>query len=97
MESDDDDYVNGDVFVRFYPSGHALDGWTFGVKAGPTSVDSHTYFGFGFDANWSWMLGRRDNFYVGAGFGLKRLFGTGDSGHQEYVPTIRVINIGVAF
>ena len=36
-------------------------------------------FGLGFDVNRSWLLGAQDNFYVGAGFGLKRLYGTGDS------------------
>jgi hypothetical protein len=96
FESDGDDYVNGDVFFRFYPSGRPLEGWAFGVKAGATSVDSETYFGFGFDANWSWLLGRNDNVYVGVGFGLKRLFGTRDD-YIEFIPTVRIINIGIAF
>lgn len=96
FEADDDDYVNGDVFFRFYPSGRPLEGWAFGVKAGATSVDSETYFGFGFDANWSWLLGKNDNVYVGVGFGLKRLFGTRDD-FVEFIPTVRIINIGVAF
>ena len=96
FEADDDDYVNGDVFFRFYPSGRPLEGWAFGVKAGATSVDSDTYFGFGFDANWSWLLGKNDNVYVGAGFGLKRLFGTRDD-YIEFIPTLRIINLGIAF
>lgn len=65
-------------------------------KAGATSVDSEAYFGFGFDANWSWLQGKNDNVYVGIGFGLKRLFGTRE-GFIEFIPTIRIINIGVAF
>jgi hypothetical protein len=72
-EDDDDDYVNGDVFFRYYPSGHPLDSWSFGVKAG---------------AN--------DNFYLGLGFGLKRLFGTHDD-DLKFIPTLRIVNIGVAF
>ena len=96
FESDGDDYVNGDVFFRFYPSGRPLEGWAFGVKVGATSVDSDTYFGFGFDANWSWLLGKSDNVYVGVGFGLKRLFGTRDD-YIEFIPTVRIINIGIAF
>jgi hypothetical protein len=51
-DDDGDDYVNGDVFFRFYPSGHPLDGWAFGVKAGatnppPISVSGSTPTGAG--------------------------------------------------
>ena len=94
---DDDDYVNADLFVRYYPSGRPLAGWAFGVKAGLTSVDAATYFGVGVDVNWSWLMGKHDQFYVGVGFGLKRLVGTGDSAVLSLVPTIRLVNIGVAF
>ena len=93
----DDDYVNGDLLYRFYPSGTPLEGWALGVKVGITKVsDAETSFGFGFDTNWNWLLGRNDNFYVAAGVGLKRLFGTND-GAMEFVPTIRIINVGLAF
>jgi hypothetical protein len=79
-------YVNFDVFYRFYPGSRrtrtyaAPIGWAFGMKVGLTSVDGAgigdgTYFGYGFDFNRSWVLGPNDNFYVGLGFGLKRLFG----------------------
>ena len=79
-------YINSDVFYRFYPGSRrtrtyaAPIGWAFGMKAGLTSVDGAgigdgTYFGYGFDFNRSWVLGPNDNFYVGLGFGLKRLFG----------------------
>ena len=95
-EEGDDDYVNGDVFFRYYPSGHPLDGWAFGIKAGATRVDANTYFGFGFDANWSWLLGKNDKFYLGIGFGLKRLFGTEDE-DLKFIPTVRLVNVGVAF
>jgi hypothetical protein len=99
FENSGDDYLNADLFYRYYPAGNPLEGWAFGVKAGVTRVtNAGSYFGFGFDANWSWLLGRNDNFYVGAGFGLKRLYGTGDSDFGlEYIPTIRIINIGYAF
>ena len=94
-----DDYVNADAFWRYYPQGRPLQGWAFGVKAGVTQVPSDgTYLGAGFDLNHSWLMGRDDNFYVGIGFGLKRLFGSNDSGFDlEYIPTIRIINVGWAF
>ena len=79
-------YVNFDVFYRFYPGSRrtrtykAPIGWAFGMKMGLTAVDGAgrgdgAYFGFGFDMNHSWVLGPNDNFYVGLGFGLKRLIG----------------------
>lgn len=97
FKSDGDRYVNLDAFWRFYPQEEpeAFRGWAFGVKAGLTAIDSRTYFGAGIDVNRSWVLGKQDNFYVGAGFGLKRLWGH-DAG-LKFIPTIRLVNIGVAF
>ena len=106
FENDDDDYVNADLFYRIYPSGRPLDGWAFGAKVGLTRVDvdlaegdePETYFGFGFDTNWSWLLGQNDNFYVGVGFGLKRLLGTDDADFDlKFIPTFRIVNVGIAF
>lgn len=97
---EDDNYVNADVFFRFYPQGVPLDGWAFGAKAGITRVPDHgTFFGAGFDVNRSWLLGTNENFYVGAGIGLKRLFGVADDAGFDvrFVPTIRIVNVGFAF
>ena len=79
-------YINFDVFYRFYPGSRrtrtykAPIGWAFGMKMGLTAVNGAgrgdgAYFGFGFDMNHSWVLGPDDNFYIGLGFGLKRLLG----------------------
>jgi len=103
----DDKYVNADVFWRFYPQGAPLNGWAFGVKVGLTTVDDQgdflnssvsqgTYFGAGFDLNRSWVMGKNDNFYVGTGFGLKRLFGAKNAA-LEYIPTFRIVNVGYVF
>jgi len=98
--TDGDDYVNADVFWRYYPQGRPLDGFAFGVKAGITSFDGDIYPGLGFDANYSWLLGARQNFYVGVGIGAKRLIGEPDDGDidfLEFIPTIRLVNVGFAF
>lgn len=95
--SDDEDYLNADVFVRYYPGARPLAGFAFGIKAGMTNVDDGAYFGVGFDINWSWTLGKGDHFYLGTGFGLKRLFGTGDADLLQVLPTFRILNVGVAF
>lgn len=94
-----DEYVNADVFWRFYPQGNPLNGWMFGVKAGLTSIgDEGTFFGAGFDVNRSWVMGRNNNFYVGVGFGLKRMFVSKDATFDlEYIPTFRIINVGYVF
>lgn len=93
------DYQNIDAFARFYPSGNALNGWAFGAKAGITRIpESGTYVGLGFDVNWSQLLGPQDEFYVGIGFGLKRLFAADENFlTPRSVPTIRIINVGWAF
>jgi hypothetical protein len=94
-----DNYVNTDVFWRYYPSGTPLSGWAFGIKAGLTVVvDEGTFLGAGFDINRSWLLGQEEEFYVGLGFGLKRIYVSSDSDTSlEYVPTFRIINVGYAF
>src|SRR5690606_26577469 len=98
---DDEDFKNADLFWRFYLQDEALEGWMFGSKIGLTSVeDSGTYFGIGFDLNRSWLLGRNENFYVGVGFGLKRLLGVPDEDDYDgprFIPTLRLVNVGVAF
>ncbi len=96
-------YVNFDVFWRFYPGSNrtrtynAPIGWAFGVKMGITTVDSGTYFGYGFDLNKSWVLGPDDNFYVGLGFGLKRLAGADGETYETLIPTFRIANVGFIF
>jgi len=99
-----DQYVNFDVFWRFYPGSNrtriytAPVGWAFGAKIGIAAVNSATYFGYGFDLNRSFVLGPDDNFYVGLGFGLKRLVGAPhDQSGLPLIPTIRIVNVGFIF
>lgn len=100
---EDEDYRNLDAFVRFYPQADALNGWAFGAKAGLTALpldadSSNLSFGLGFDVNWSQLLGSEDQFYVGIGFGLKRLISTDDTHTGAVIiPTLRIVNVGWAF
>ena len=89
-------YLNGDVYVRFYPRGTALNGLAFGVKVGLTQVpDQGSYFGYGFDVNKSSIYGK--HFYFGYGAGLKRLVGVDKNNFElEYIPTLR-LNVGIGF
>lgn len=88
-------YVNGDVIVRFYPGGRVFQGASFGLKAGLTSFPGEeSHFGYGFDMNYSWV---KNNFYFGAGGGLKKLVGVDDALYAlEYIPTLR-LNVGIGF
>jgi hypothetical protein len=101
IDGDDDaDYFNGRAFWRYYPNG-APDGFFFGFDAGVTGLDesgdSHTVMGAGFELGYNWLLGSRRNFYISLGAGADRLFG-GDLGDASAViPTIRIVNIGIAF
>ncbi|MDR0788280.1 MAG: hypothetical protein LBG44_10520 [Gemmatimonadota bacterium] len=102
FRSDQNNYYNLDLFGRFYLRDRALDGPMFGARVGLTSVpDQGTYPGIGFDLNWSWLMSRNDNFYVGIGFGIKRLMGVDREGEGSdfliYIPTFRLVNVGIVF
>lgn len=98
LDLDEQTYVNFDGFWRYYPQGTVFDGWAFGAKVGVTRVEGNSYPGFGFDVNRSWLMGASGNFYVGLGFGLKRLFGTSDAVFEpRFIPTLRIVNVGFAF
>jgi hypothetical protein len=100
-EGDNDaEYSSGRVFWRYYPK-VAFEGLYFGLDAGVTSLDdgdeTHTVLGGGFELGYNWLLGRRKGFYLSLGAGADRPFG-GDLGDASAViPTVRIINVGVAF
>jgi len=89
-------YVNGDIFVRYYPGGQVFAGRSFGIKAGMTQFpgSGRAYLGVGVDVNQTWML--NPHFAFSTGFGLKRLFGIAAMEGPRIIPTLR-INVGVGF
>lgn len=88
------EYANSDVFVRYYPGGRAFRGLSVGLKAGLTTVGSGGQLagGVGFDVNANHWINER--VVVSAGVGMKRVFAGSDAFN---LPTIRIINIGIAF
>lgn len=84
-------YLNGDVFLRYYPGGHAFQGVSLGLKAGLTSSNG-VAAGIGFDLNANHWINER--VVMSAGVGLKRVF---DGADTYTLPTIRIINVGIAF
>jgi hypothetical protein len=90
---DDLRYSTVEAKLRYYPSGDALNGLSFGVTAGPTMLSDREYdnedggqesresitgVGIGFEIAKSRLLGVDRRFYYGYGAGLKRIFFNGD-------------------
>lgn len=97
----DDDYTNVSGFLRFYPQQAAFTGFYFGGNAGVFNADngedSTTSLGIGLDIGYTWLLGPGRSFYVGLGIGVTRLFGADLPDLTEVVPSVRLVNIGIAF
>jgi len=107
-EDDDFRYTSAEAKLRYYPSGDALDGLSFGITAGPTWVrndlgsgneeDTYAAIGLGFEIARSSTLGVDRRFYYGIGAGAKRLFpfSDGSDDAQHVIPTLR-LSVGVLF
>ena len=97
------DYKSLNGLLRYYPQGAALSGFSLGGRLGFHQVsddkeddEGHVY-GLGVDIGYSWLLGSKRNFYIGLGIGATRLFG-GDAPNERIVlPSVRLINVGIAF
>ncbi len=100
-DGDKTKYMGGYLLYRYYPSATALEGFYFGGRLGVTQVsDSHdddTSFGVGLEIGYTWLLGKKKNFVLSLGAGATRLFGDKIDGSVEFLPIVRIANIGVAF
>jgi len=100
-DDDDFDYVSGGGAVRYYPSGTALRGFYLGGRGGvyrlSDGLDSGTFFGAGFEIGYDWLLGSRQNVGLSIGIGATRLFGGDLEGAPLAIPTLRLLNLGIAF
>ena len=105
---DEETYANASIFWRYYPR-EAFGGFYFGVRTGYYKVtadnnvtgeeESGSFFGAGIDVGYGWLLGESERMYVSLGVGAVRLFG-GDLEDVDVtltLPTIRFINVGIAF
>lgn len=100
-------YMQGESFKGFYLSGRLgynkvdANGWVIDDDTGRGEWVEETgdFLGFGIDVGYSWLLGKEERFAVSLGIGAVRLFG-GDLENADVnftLPTIRLINVGVAF
>jgi len=94
-------YATGTGIIRYYPSGSAMRGFYLGGRAGAyrfsDGPDSDTFFGAGFEIGYDWLLGRRQNVGLSLGVGATRMFGTGVDDVPVVLPTLRLLNVGIAF
>jgi hypothetical protein len=51
----------------------------------------------GFELGYNWLLGARKKLYLSFGAGADRLFGSDLEGITVVIPTVRIVNIGIAF
>ncbi len=88
-------------FLRFYPQEAAFTGYYLGSRAGFYRVDDggdpSNAFGIGVDIGYAWVLGPGRSFYVGLGMGATHLFSGNLGDASRTIPSLRVIDIGIAF
>ena len=104
---DEETFTSVSVLYRYYPQGHVLRGFFFGGRLGYYGVtaqedftgdeESGNFFGAGIDIGYNWLLGAEEKFAVSLGIGAVRLFGGDLEDVSLTLPTIRLINIGIAF
>ncbi len=101
LDHGDFDYANGNALFRYYPQGHALNGFFLGGRGGVFHVsdsrDAAVFYGAGFEIGYDWLLGSRRNVGLSLGVGATRLFGGELPGASLTVPTLRLVNLGIAF
>ena len=96
-------YTSIDGIGRYYPSGKALRGFSFGISVGFVDVDANctecgdddgTSATVGVRGDYVWILGRDQRFSVATGIGAKRLIN--DNLGTEGLPIGR-LSIGYAW
>lgn len=97
----DADLQRFNALFRYYPQGAALTGVFLGARGGVARVsddgeNAHA-FATGVEIGYSWLLGSKRNVGLSIGAGVDRLFG-GDLDDFDLVwPTVRLVNVGIAF
>lgn len=108
-------YSWAEAKLRYYPNAAGPRGFAIGVAAGAARVEAleqgdcflfclgtgrfATGPTLGIVMDYSWLVGRRRRFYIGAGAGGKRVFGLKDTAEDDYpqiLPGSR-LQFGLAF
>jgi hypothetical protein len=104
------DYLSGDLKLRYYPQGKALEGFSFGLQAGYTSVKetiasglvttsneelTHSAPTAGVALDYGWLLGADKKFYMGLGVGAKRIFADNENDASNLLNTYPTARISI--
>lgn len=95
-----DSYTSVAAFLRIFPQERAPSRFFMGGRVGVHRInlsfddDDEWALGFGIEMGYTWLLGSEENFVLSLGAGLTRLFS--DRG-DNFIPGIRVVNVGWAF
>jgi len=95
------DFASVNALYRYYPQGAALSGFFLGGRAGlyylPDETNAGTAFGLGFELGYTWLLGARRNVGLSLGAGLTRIVAGDVMEGPSVLPTVRLLNVGIAF
>jgi hypothetical protein len=112
LNDENDTYTSANAFYRWYPQGVAPEGFFFGGRLGINSINNkheedlfgpgeedkkYTVFGLGIDIGYTWLIGDSKRFALSLGIGAMRFFGGDLEDVTTTLPTIRLINTGIAF
>ncbi len=106
LDDDNDTYKSAHVFYRFYPQSLAPAGFFIGGRLGAHFVtnkvengkdETGTAFGVGIDIGYTWLMGSTQSFALSLGIGAVRLFGGDLEDIAMTLPTVRLVNFGIAF
>ena len=96
----DASYRNLTGTLRYYPRA-AMSGFYIGGRLGVHRIGndfgSGTFLGAGPDIGYSRLLGAKPNVSIALGIGAMRLFGGDLAGVSSTIPTLRLIDVGIAF
>lgn len=94
-------YRNATLQLRYYPQRAVFTGFYLGATTGVYGVgnahDRAVVYGAGTEVGYAWLFGSDRNVGVSVGLGATRLFGGDLSRHSLTIPTIRLLNVGIAF
>ena len=104
LDIEDFEYRNANALLRYYPQGAALKGFFLGLRSGvyhvshdhPGDADA-TFAGAGFELGYTWLLGPSQRVAISLGAGANRLFGADLEDASLTIPTVRLVNVGIAF
>jgi hypothetical protein len=105
LDVDTFEYRTANALLRYYPQGAALKGFFLGARTGvhhveneeATGDDEATFVGAGFEIGYTWLMGQDQRVAISIGAGANRLFGADLEGATLTIPSVRLVNVGIAF